>query len=134
MVSSNASLSPSTIIASATPAQTLFFQLYKHRDNNIAAEKVREVEKLGFRAIWLTVDAVVVGNRERDIKSPWEAMKLEGGVGDGPDEADLDGTAGALLKNDDLDMSWKEVGFRRQSHCLTSIYFRLFRRFRGFAA
>jgi L-lactate dehydrogenase (cytochrome) len=113
MVSSNASLSSSTIIASATPSQPLFFQLYKHRDNSIAAAKIREVEKLGYKAIWLTVDAVVVGNRERDIKSPWEAQKLEGGVEDRilSEEADLDGTAGALLKNDDLDMSWKEVGF-----------------------
>lgn len=81
------------------------------------------MERLGYKAIWLTVDAVVVGNRERDIRSRWEAEKLEAegrGLADRPpigepDEPDLDGTAGALLKNDDLDMTWNEVGFSKNA-------------------
>ena len=63
MVSSNASLSYAEIIASAVPSQPLFFQLYKHVNDAIAEQRVREVEILGYKAIWLTVDAIVAGNR-----------------------------------------------------------------------
>ena len=69
MVSSNASLSYAQIAeARLTPDQPLFFQLYKHRDNAIAAERVREVVALGYNAIFLTVDAIVAGNREDAAK------------------------------------------------------------------
>ena len=44
MVSSNASLSYAQIAeARISPSQPLFFQLYKHRDDKIAEQRVREV-------------------------------------------------------------------------------------------
>ncbi|KAL0951018.1 hypothetical protein HGRIS_007759 [Hohenbuehelia grisea] len=119
MVSSNASLSYEEIASAASPGQVLFFQFYKHKNDKIAEERVREVEKLEYKALWLTVDAVVAGNRERDIKSPWilEDMEKPGG-GDAPrsvedieqeeEEASF-GTAGALVANDDQDMTWERV-------------------------
>jgi L-lactate dehydrogenase (cytochrome) len=55
MVSSNASLSPADIIAAASPDQTLFFQLYKSSDNVAAEKRVRDVERMGYKAIFLTV-------------------------------------------------------------------------------
>jgi L-lactate dehydrogenase (cytochrome) len=61
------------------------------------------VERLGYKAIWLTVDAVVAGNRERDVKSAWESLDPQGDI-------DMGGTAGKLLSNNDLDMTWEEVG------------------------
>jgi L-lactate dehydrogenase (cytochrome) len=120
MVSSNASLSPSAIIASATASQTLFFQLYKHAQDATAEKRVREVERLGYKAIWLTVDAIVPGNRERDVRSPWVLEEMEGkeevqkdgdgdGDGDGEDGRNFFGTAGALIANDDRDMTWEKV-------------------------
>lgn len=118
MVSSNASLSYAKIIASAAPSQPLFFQLYKHANNAIAEKRVREVEKLGYKAIWLTVDAIVPGNRERDIRSPWELEDMERGSPKVFDESDevlsggetnTLGTAGALIVNDDRDMTWETV-------------------------
>lgn len=133
MVSSNASLSPSQIAeARLSPSQPLFFQLYKHGDNRIAEQRVREVESLGYRAIFLTVDAPVSGNRERDIRAPFEleeqereadtsaapdAQRTTGEMPRQPEDAEKEldnqvnfyGTAGALLANMDLDMTFTTV-------------------------
>lgn len=115
MVSSNASLSATEIAEATSPNQTLFFQLYKHLDDSIAERRVRDMERLGYKAIFLTVDAVVPSNRERDIRSPWEVEELETGVPkvhvDGVDisEENAFGTAGTLIVNDDRDMTWERV-------------------------
>ncbi|KAF9452641.1 cytochrome b2 [Macrolepiota fuliginosa MF-IS2] len=115
MVSSNASLSYSSIMEAAAPKQTVFFQLYKHRKDSIAEERIREVDRLGYKAIFLTVDAIVAGNRERDIRNPWEAEDEEKGSptywseAEAPQEVDGMGTAGALIANDDRDMTWEKT-------------------------
>jgi L-lactate dehydrogenase (cytochrome) len=118
MISSNASLSYSEIIDAAAPSQTLFFQFYKHKNDSIAELRVREVERLGYKAVFLTVDAIVAGNRERDIRNPWELEDEERGtptywLGEETPtpEAEVDGmgTAGALVANDDRDMTWEKV-------------------------
>jgi len=72
MVSTNASCSLEEMSAARlSPSQVQFFQFYKHRDNNEGEALLRRAEGLGYKAIFLTVDAIVAGNRERDIKSPW---------------------------------------------------------------
>ncbi|KAM5538176.1 hypothetical protein V8D89_008063 [Ganoderma adspersum] len=116
MVSSNASLSYAQIAeARLTPDQPLFFQLYKHRDDKIAEQRVREVIALGYNAIFLTVDAIVAGNRERDVRAPFELEEQEReGTEDQVEkpeknDEDLLGTAGALVANDDLDMTWERT-------------------------
>ncbi|KAJ7727840.1 FMN-dependent dehydrogenase-domain-containing protein [Mycena maculata] len=116
MVSSNASMSPAEIIAAAAPSQPLFFQLYKNVNDAVAEKRVRDVERLGYKAICLTVDAVVPGNREKDIKSPWVMEDLERGSpklhveGEGTEDGDaVFGTAGALIVNDDRDMTWEKT-------------------------
>ena len=117
MVSSNASFSPRDIMEAADITQTLFFQLYKHNDE-IAEKLVREVEELGYKAIFLTVDALVAGNRERDIRSPWILEDEENGgptefhvEGTAPSkEADILGTAGALISSIDRNMTWDKAG------------------------
>lgn len=114
MVSSNASLSPAEIISESGAGQTLFFQLYKNKDDAVAEKRVRDVEGLGYKAIWLTVDAVVPGNRERDVRSDWEVQDLDTkpAVYHESDQI-LDensfGTAGALIASDDRDMTWERV-------------------------
>ncbi|KDR85127.1 hypothetical protein GALMADRAFT_233766 [Galerina marginata CBS 339.88] len=117
MVSSNASLSPASIMESADQSQTLFFQLYKHRNDDIAEQRVRDIENLGYKAIFLTVDAIVAGNRERDIRSPWVLEEQETGpvyyqVEDNDKlekDVNIFGTAGALIANDDRDMTWERT-------------------------
>lgn len=109
--------------------QVQFFQLYKNRDTSIAEALIKKVESLGYKAIFLTVDAPVAGNRERDIRVPFaeedeDRVGMEGESGttgekprrSGAEEEEeeegsneVGGTAGALLKNDDLNITWDEV-------------------------
>jgi len=128
MVSNNASFSFDEIAAArVSHSQPLFFQLYKRKDDKVAAEKVREVEALGFNAIFLTVDAPVAGSRERDIRAPFvlkeqerlaelEARRKDGALPDQPQDiyesdevVDVLGTAGGLLSAADTDMSWEKT-------------------------
>ncbi|KAF9044844.1 hypothetical protein BDZ89DRAFT_1008363 [Hymenopellis radicata] len=115
MVSSNASLSYEEIAAAASPQQTLFFQLYKSNNDKIAEKRVQEIVKLGYKAIFLTVDAIVAGKREVDIRSPWALEAIENGqpayhVESGTYEiVDETGTAGALVGSDDQNMTWEKT-------------------------
>ncbi|KAF7347723.1 hypothetical protein MVEN_01529500 [Mycena venus] len=116
MVSSNASNSYAEIIQAAPTSQPLFFQLYKNTNDAVAEKRIREVEQLGYKAIFLTVDAVVPGNREKDIKSPWVVEDLERGTpkvhveGEGEGGGDtILGTAGGLIVKDDRDMTWEKT-------------------------
>ena len=119
MVSTNASFSPSEIAAARVyPDQPLFFQLYKKRDDFEAEKLVNEVEALGYNAIFLTVDAIIAGRRDRDIKAPFvledqeeevanQKSSVEGPQGDEDD--DILGTSGALIAGNDADMTWERV-------------------------
>ncbi|EMD41756.1 hypothetical protein CERSUDRAFT_41345 [Gelatoporia subvermispora B] len=120
MVSSNASLSFEQIANERiSDSQPLFFQLYKHKDDKVAEQRVREIERLGYKAIFLTVDAVVPSSREKDIRAPFvlEAQEREeapqkpgdAAAQSGDGETNLFGTAGGLIQFDDLDMSWKRT-------------------------
>ena len=115
MVSSNSSLSYSEIMNAASPSQTLFFQFYKNAKDSVAEKRVWEIDSLGYKAIFLTVDAIVVGNRERDIRNPWQLEDEEKGAptywseSDDLEEVDGMGTAGAFIANDDRNMTWERV-------------------------
>ncbi len=47
----------------------LWFQLYIHRDRAITRNLVERAEAAGFRALCVTVDAPVLGRRERDRRN-----------------------------------------------------------------
>lgn len=130
MVSSHASLSYKQIAAGrGSPEQPLFFQLYKHRNNEIAAKRIKEVESLGYKAIFLTVDALVPSNRELDIRVPHYLKDLETQNSGQYKQADVEeeeistvGTAGGLVVNYDLDMTWDKVSqLRRRCHMLICV-------------
>ncbi|KAJ3560157.1 hypothetical protein NP233_g11019 [Leucocoprinus birnbaumii] len=116
MTSFYASLSHKEIMDAATSSQTLFFQLYKHFDDSIAEQRVREAEALGYKVIVLTVDSVVIGNRERDTRNTWELEDEERG---GPiywSESDIPrkepesaGIAASLTVNRDMNKTWDKT-------------------------
>jgi len=62
-------------LATATPAEVaatgapLWFQLYVFRDEGVTHELIAQARDGGFRALVLTIDAPVRGNRERDVRS-----------------------------------------------------------------
>ena len=49
-----------------------WFQLYVFRDRGLTRELVERVEAAGYEAILLTVDAPVLGRRERDVRNAFE--------------------------------------------------------------
>ncbi|KAJ3716778.1 FMN-dependent dehydrogenase-domain-containing protein [Lentinula guzmanii] len=101
--------------AAALPSQPLFFQLYKVTDTAASTKVVQEAEQLGYKAIALTVDAVVVGNRERDVKSLWVLEQQEGKTQvyfewDPEATTNLFGSSAVNRRNAfDSDLSWKET-------------------------
>lgn len=66
--------------------QVIFWQLYADKDLTTKSKAlVERVEKAGVKAIWLTVDSPVVGNRERD-----ERLKSVADVGFPTDVSSLE--------------------------------------------
>ncbi|KAJ3742415.1 FMN-dependent dehydrogenase-domain-containing protein [Lentinula detonsa] len=115
MVCTYASIPRAQIAAAALPSQPLFFQLYKVIDTAASAKVVQEAEQLGYKAIVLTVDAVVVGNRERDVKSLWVLEQQEGKTqyyfeGDPEATTNLFGSSAVNRRHAfDSDLSWRET-------------------------
>jgi isopentenyl diphosphate isomerase/L-lactate dehydrogenase-like FMN-dependent dehydrogenase len=62
-------------IATSTPTEVaatgaaLWFQLYVFRDDGVTRELIAQARDGGFRALVLTIDAPVRGNRERDART-----------------------------------------------------------------
>ena len=56
-------------VAAAAPARRLWYQLYWHPDRGVTRHMVEGAAEAGFRAIVLTVDLPVLGNRERDLRT-----------------------------------------------------------------
>lgn len=118
MLSTYASFSASEVAAArVSPTQSLFFQLYKKREDSEAEKLVREVESLGYNAIFLTVDAIIAGRRDRDIRAPFvledqekEVTKQQPSVKEPQEEeGDTLGTSGGFLAAADVDMTWEKV-------------------------
>lgn len=57
---------------SAAASGPLWFQMYLPPDRDVAAELIARVQAAGYRALVLTVDTPVRGNRERDTHNKFE--------------------------------------------------------------
>lgn len=66
-VSTLATMSLEDVAAAAVGP--LWFQLYVYRSRDISEQLVRRAEAAGYQALVLTVDAPVLGRRERDIRN-----------------------------------------------------------------
>ncbi len=56
-------------VAAAAPGAPHWFQLYVFRDRDLTQTLVRRAEAAGYEAIVLTVDAPLLGRRERDARN-----------------------------------------------------------------
>ena len=56
-------------VAAAAHAAPRWFQLYVHKDRSLTADLVSRADAAGYRAIVLTVDLAVIGNRRRDERN-----------------------------------------------------------------
>src|SRR5574341_1016198 len=53
----------------AAVASPLWFQLYSYKDKRINERLIRRAEKVGYRALCLTIDVPVLARRERDLRN-----------------------------------------------------------------
>ena len=104
----------------------LWFQLYVYRDRGVTAELVQRAERAGCTALVLTVDAPLLGRRERDLLNgfhlppevsvPNLGVALRQTLAGGHDDATLsDTTASALAEffahHWDASISWRDLAW-----------------------
>jgi isopentenyl diphosphate isomerase/L-lactate dehydrogenase-like FMN-dependent dehydrogenase len=63
-------------VAEAAPSATKWFQLYWSTNEEIAFSMAARAEAAGFEAIVLTVDTVMLGWREEDVRNQFSPLKL----------------------------------------------------------
>jgi 4-hydroxymandelate oxidase len=97
----------------------LWFQLYLYRDRGASAELIRRVEAAGFSALMLTVDAPVLGRRERDVRNRFRLPHglhvrnlTAAGMSDLPSVADS-GLAAYFASLLDPAIGWKDLDWLR---------------------
>jgi 4-hydroxymandelate oxidase len=98
----------------------VWFQLYVYRDRGATEALVRRAEAAGCRALVLTVDAPLLGRRERDVRNRFRlppglavANMLPEGYGDLPPAAADSGLAAYVATLLDPSLSWKDVAWLR---------------------
>jgi len=55
--------------AARAPGQTQWWQLYVNKDRELTKKVVQKAESLGFKGLFITVDAPQLGRRERDMRN-----------------------------------------------------------------
>lgn len=110
------------VAASSGP---VWFQLYVYRDRAATAALVRRVEAAGCRALVLTVDAPLLGRRERDVRNRFAlppglavANLLAEGYGAVPQQPGDSGLAAYVANLLDPALSWPDLEWLRS---LTSL-------------
>ncbi len=65
VLSSLSTTSPENVAASTDGS--LWFQLYIYKDRELTKSVIQRVEQLGYKALCITVDAPLLGRREKDV-------------------------------------------------------------------
>lgn len=94
----------------------LWFQLYVYKDREATRDLIARVEKTRCRAVVLTVDAPLLGPRERDVRNRFtlpEGLSVKNLLGSGKGfvakEAGGSGLASYVASFHDPSISWKDV-------------------------
>ncbi|TYS50393.1 alpha-hydroxy-acid oxidizing protein [Bacillus infantis] len=75
-IQSTVSSFPIEEVAAAVPHSPKWFQLYWSNNEEISYSMAARAEKAGYQAIVLTVDTVMLGWREEDIRNKFSPLKL----------------------------------------------------------
>lgn len=111
MISTLASCSLEEILdAAPSKDQIQWFQLYVNSDRKITDDLIRKSEELGLKALFVTVDAPALGNREKDAKVKFSSKKH------GPQsmskmksDGESNGASRALSSFIDPSLSWDDI-------------------------
>jgi len=119
MILSTLSTTPVEEVVAASRGP-VWFQLYVYRDRGATEALVRRVEAAGCAALVLTVDAPVLGQRERDVRNRFAlppGLSVEnmlshgmGGVAPGGSDSGLAAYFASLL---DPALTWKDLEWLR---------------------
>jgi len=107
-----------TVAAAKGP---VWFQLYVYKDRGVTAELVKRAEAAGCRALALTVDAPVLGSRERDAGNRFhlpDGMTIENMLPKGyrvmPEQERGSGLAAYFASMLDPSLSWRDLVWLRE--------------------
>lgn len=106
MISTLSSNSLEEIAQARIPGATQWFQLYINEDRKITKELVKKAEDLGMKAIFITVDAPSLGNREKDKRLKF-TNETNVDLGDDADRSS--GASKALSSFIDCSVNWKDI-------------------------
>lgn len=106
MISTLSSMSLEEISNSRIPGATQWFQLYINEDRKVAKNMVKEAENLGMKAIFITVDAPSLGNREKDKRLKF-VNDTDVDLGDDVDRNS--GASKALSSFIDCGVDWNDI-------------------------
>ena len=97
-----------------------FFQLYVYRDREATVGLVRRAEEAGCKALVLTVDAPLLGRRERDVRNAFSLPAglhvknlVPVGYGDVEGAMGVSGLAAYFASLIDPSLSWKDLAWLR---------------------
>lgn len=119
LVLSTFSNAPLEDVVGAAPG-AVWFQLYVYRDRGATKALVERAEAAGCKALVLTVDAPLLGRRERDVRRRFHLPEglvasnlLAAGYGHVPAEGSGSGLAKYIASLLDPSLSWKDLGWLR---------------------
>lgn len=105
----------------ASASGPLWLQLYVFRDREMSADLVRRGVEAGCRAVCLTVDVPVAGNREHDARNHFslgdrvEMANFAGFLqGRFPEATDGSGLAAFIAQQFDPSLTWEVVGWLKE--------------------
>ncbi len=107
-------------VAQAAPQGMRWFQLYCYRDREVTRSLVERAAAAGYRALCLTVDAPLVGRRERDLQNRFglpEGLRWKNLEPAGFDRMDIPQRGSALVQYIadiwDAGLEWRAVEWLR---------------------
>jgi 4-hydroxymandelate oxidase len=108
-------------VCDAAAGHPVWFQLYVYRDRAATAALVARAEAAGARAIVLTVDAPLLGRRERDVRNEFhlpEGLRVENmnavtGLAEVELRSSTSGLAAYFAEKLDPSLTWKDVSWLR---------------------
>ncbi|KAJ4165306.1 hypothetical protein LMH87_006943 [Akanthomyces muscarius] len=107
MIPTLASCSFDEIVDARRGDQVQWLQLYVNKDREITRKIVQHAEERGCKGLFITVDAPMLGRREKDMRSKFEEQGSSVQAGSKTDTSQ--GAARAISSFIDPSLSWKDI-------------------------
>ncbi len=98
-------------------SKPVWFQLYVYKDREVTKDLIKRVEAAGCKAIVLTVDAPLLGTRERDVRNRFtlpEGITIKNLIPakkENLPESNNSGLSDYVQRFLDPSLSWKDIGW-----------------------